>query len=39
MTEIEKELLDIIRNSNNPEQALLMAIELAKSFLDSDETE
>ena len=37
MTEYEAKLLDIIRTNDNPEQALLVAIEIIIDFLNHHE--
>ena len=38
MTEKEKELIQIIRNSENPEQALITAVEIIVRFLQQGES-
>ena len=38
MTENEYELLNIIRNHNNPEQALDVALQIILAFLEQDES-
>ena len=38
MTENENELLSIIRNHNNPEQAIDIAVQIILAFLEQDES-